>query len=176
VPTTTKVVCSNPAHEEVYPIQLYVIAFVHPETPILARVKIYDFIILYFVLRLWIMLFNTAFNNISAISWWSDLLMGKTEYPAKTIVLPQVNDHLYIQIENKVDDRRGRDRMIVGFTTTCADKCLLPLKLCVRIPLMRRCTRIVLYNNMFLFWTGISTYGNKSMKNKTHCLISFKFY
>ena len=69
----------------------------HPETPILARdgVKIYDFIISYFVLRLWIMLLNTAFNNISAISWWSDLLIGKTEYPAKTIVLPQVNDKCY---------------------------------------------------------------------------------
>ena len=38
-----------------------------------------------------------------------------------------------------------RGRMVVGFTTTCANRCLSPLMLRVRIPLMVRCTR---YNIM----------------------------
>jgi hypothetical protein len=38
------------------------------------------------------MVFNSTFNNISAISWWSVLLMEKTE---KTTDLPQVTDKLY---------------------------------------------------------------------------------
>jgi len=29
------------------------------------------------------MVFNTAFNNISAISWWSVLLMEETKVPKK---------------------------------------------------------------------------------------------
>jgi hypothetical protein len=41
------------------------------------------------------MVFNDTFNNISAISWWSVLLVEETEYPEKTTVLPQVNDKLY---------------------------------------------------------------------------------
>lgn len=48
-----------------------------------------------FFLSLWIMLFDTTFNTISTISWWSDLFVRKTEYPAKTIDLPQVNNKLY---------------------------------------------------------------------------------
>jgi hypothetical protein len=31
----------------------------------------------------WIMVFNATFNNISVISWWSVLLMGKTEVPGE---------------------------------------------------------------------------------------------
>jgi hypothetical protein len=30
---------------------------------------------------LWFMVFNTTFNNISVISWWSVLLMKETEVP-----------------------------------------------------------------------------------------------
>jgi hypothetical protein len=45
------------------------------------------------------MVFNVTFNNISAISWWSGLLEGKPEYPAKTIDLPQIIDKLYHGIE-----------------------------------------------------------------------------
>jgi len=41
------------------------------------------------------MVFNATFNNISAISWWSVLLVEETEYPEKTTVLSQVNDKLY---------------------------------------------------------------------------------
>ena len=37
------------------------------------------------------MLFNATFNNISAISWLSVLLM----YPEKTTDLPQVTDKLH---------------------------------------------------------------------------------
>jgi hypothetical protein len=37
------------------------------------------------------MVFNVTFNNISAISWPSVLLV---EYPEKTIDLPQVTDKL----------------------------------------------------------------------------------
>ena len=39
--------------------------------------------------------FNTTFNNISVISWWSVLLMEQTKYQEKTTNLPQVNDKLY---------------------------------------------------------------------------------
>jgi len=35
----------------------------------------------------------------------------------------------------------GRDRMVVGFTTTCEISDLSPLKLWIRIPLMARWTR-----------------------------------
>ena len=45
------------------------------------------------------MVFNVTFNNNSAISWWSGLLEGKPEYPAKTIDLPQIIDKLYHGIE-----------------------------------------------------------------------------
>jgi hypothetical protein len=45
------------------------------------------------------MVFNVTFNNISTISWWSGLLEGKPEYPAKTIDLPQIIDKLYHGIE-----------------------------------------------------------------------------
>jgi len=37
-----------------------------------------------------VMVFNTAFNNISVISWRSVLLVEKTEYPEKT-TLPVTN-------------------------------------------------------------------------------------
>ena len=35
-----------------------------------------------------VMVFNATFNNISAISWWSDLLVEETEYPEKTTDRP----------------------------------------------------------------------------------------
>ena len=38
--------------------------------------------------RIRVMVFNATFNNISAISWWSVLLVRKPEY------LPQVTDKL----------------------------------------------------------------------------------
>ena len=41
------------------------------------------------------MMFNVTFNNISAISWRSVLLVGKPEYPEKSTDLSQVTDKLY---------------------------------------------------------------------------------
>ena len=42
---------------------------------------------------LWAMVFNTAFNNISAISWLSVLFVE--EYQEKITDLPQVTDTIY---------------------------------------------------------------------------------
>jgi hypothetical protein len=42
-----------------------------------------------------LMVFNANFNNISVISWRSELLLEETEYPEKTIDLLQVTDKLY---------------------------------------------------------------------------------
>jgi hypothetical protein len=39
--------------------------------------------------------FYATFNNISAISWRSVLLVRKLEYPEKTINLPQMTDKLF---------------------------------------------------------------------------------
>jgi len=46
----------------------------------------------------------------------------------------------YILVLNFIQEDVGRDRMVVGFITTCA-KCLSPLTLLVGIQLMARCTR-----------------------------------
>jgi hypothetical protein len=45
------------------------------------------------------MVFNATFNNISAISWWSALLV---EFPEKTTDLPQVTDKLYLTMLYRV--------------------------------------------------------------------------
>ena len=41
------------------------------------------------------MVFNATFNNISAISWRSVLLVEETEGPEKTTDLSQIIDKLY---------------------------------------------------------------------------------
>jgi hypothetical protein len=41
------------------------------------------------------MVFNTTFNNISVISWWSVLLMEETVIPRENTDLPQVTDKIY---------------------------------------------------------------------------------
>jgi hypothetical protein len=41
------------------------------------------------------MVFNATFNNISAISWLSVLLVKETRVPRETTDLPQVTDKLY---------------------------------------------------------------------------------
>ena len=46
-------------------------------------------------LRVMAMVFKATFNNISAISWWSVLLVEETGVPGETTDLPQVNDKLY---------------------------------------------------------------------------------
>jgi hypothetical protein len=40
------------------------------------------------------MVFNATFNNISAISWWSVLLLEEPEDPEKTTDMSQVTDKL----------------------------------------------------------------------------------
>jgi hypothetical protein len=40
------------------------------------------------------MVFNATFNNISATSWWSALLVEEQDYPEKTTDLLQVTDKL----------------------------------------------------------------------------------
>ena len=43
-----------------------------------------------------VMVFNTTFNNISAISWWSILLVEETGVPRENLPdLSQVTDKLY---------------------------------------------------------------------------------
>ena len=41
------------------------------------------------------MVFNATFNNISAISWRSDLLVEETAVPEKNTDLPQFADIIY---------------------------------------------------------------------------------
>jgi hypothetical protein len=41
------------------------------------------------------MVFNTTFNNISAITWWSFLLVDETGIPGESIDLSQFTDKLY---------------------------------------------------------------------------------
>ena len=43
----------------------------------------------------WFMVFSATFNNISAISWRSVLLVEETGVPEKTTYLSQVRDELY---------------------------------------------------------------------------------
>jgi hypothetical protein len=53
------------------------------------------------------MLFNVTFNIISAISWWPVLLVEETDL--KLLLQPNI-----------FQGRRGRDCMVVWFTTTYA--------------------------------------------------------
>jgi hypothetical protein len=41
------------------------------------------------------MVFRATFNNISVLSWWSVLLVEKTEYPVETTDLLQATNKLY---------------------------------------------------------------------------------
>jgi hypothetical protein len=43
----------------------------------------------------WFIVFNTTFNNISVIAWWSVLFVEKTGVPGETTDLSQVTDKLY---------------------------------------------------------------------------------
>jgi hypothetical protein len=60
-----------------------------------------------------LMVFNTTSNNISAISWWSVLLVEEPGVPGE-------NYRLVGSQWQTTRVRRGRDRIVVGFTTTYA--------------------------------------------------------
>jgi hypothetical protein len=65
------------------------------------------------------MLFNSTFNNISVISWRSVLLVEETRVPGEhhrsaIMQIWLIKVTLYPQKRGG----RGRDRMVVGFTTT----------------------------------------------------------
>ena len=53
------------------------------------------YFILILEIKLWFMVFNTTFNNISVISWRSVLLVEETGVPDKTTDLSQVTEKLY---------------------------------------------------------------------------------
>ena len=68
--------------------------------------------------------------------------------------------HVYpsILIRNVHCHTKGRrDRMVVGFTTTCTISVLSPLKLWVRIPLMVRYTRC------YIMWSNLSVACDRSV-------------
>jgi hypothetical protein len=52
------------------------------------------------------MVFNATFNNISAISWQSVLLVKKTEYPMNTTDLSHVTDKFYDIMFVKIETKR----------------------------------------------------------------------
>jgi hypothetical protein len=56
------------------------------------------------------MVFNAIFNNISVISWQSVLLVEETGVP---------REYIDVRYHSRWG-RRGRDLMVVGFTTTYA--------------------------------------------------------
>ena len=47
------------------------------------------------IFKVGFMVFNTTFNNISVISWWSVLLVEETGVPGETTDLSQVTDKRY---------------------------------------------------------------------------------
>jgi hypothetical protein len=73
------------------------------------------------------MVFDTTFNNISVISWRSVLLVEETRENHRPIASHSqtlsigfiLQDDKEAQSPAELGARRGRDRMIVVFTTTC---------------------------------------------------------
>jgi len=57
-----------------------------------------------------VMVFNSTFNNISVISWWSVVLMEDTGVPGETTDLLQVTDkhyHIIFCIEHISSSKSG---------------------------------------------------------------------
>ena len=55
----------------------------------------YHTVLIFFIIRVRVMVFNATFNNISVISWRSVLLLEETGVPEKNTDLRQVTDNLY---------------------------------------------------------------------------------
>jgi hypothetical protein len=77
VPITTNVVSLNPANGKMYSIQHYVLKFdvIYSSEIISQLVRL--------GLGVRVIVFNATFNNISAILWWSVLLVEKTGVPGE---------------------------------------------------------------------------------------------
>ena len=71
-------------------------------------------------LFVWLLVFNATFNNISVISWRSDLLV---EDPEKTTDLPQVIDKLYHIVLYTSPWSRFELTTLVVTGTDCIDSC-----------------------------------------------------
>jgi hypothetical protein len=66
-----------------------------------------------------VMVYNATLNNNLVISWWSVLLVEETGVPEENHQL--VASLYYLSTMDQFIERcRGRDRMVVGFLTTCA--------------------------------------------------------
>jgi hypothetical protein len=67
------------------------------------------------------MVFNATFNNISVISCRSVLLVGKNRsIPNEMLLDVSVLPKKKTLNTSNIRDCRGHDRIVVGFTTTCA--------------------------------------------------------
>jgi hypothetical protein len=86
----------------------------------ICNIKIKDFLLCQYVIYgpVRIMVFNVTFNNISIILLQSVLMVEKTR------TVPGKKSTDLLQATDKLDryymNRCGRDRMVVGFATTCA--------------------------------------------------------
>jgi hypothetical protein len=71
-----------------------------------------------------LMVLNATFNDIAVISWRSVLLVEETGVPGETHRDVASHDWRWLYILSmfryKSRGRRGRDRMVAGFTTTYA--------------------------------------------------------
>jgi uncharacterized NAD(P)/FAD-binding protein YdhS len=74
-------------------------------------------------IKIWLMVHNTTFKNISGISRRSVLLVRKPEFPQKNTNLSQVTDKLYHRTElqeNVRENRKGNKEWTINLETESA--------------------------------------------------------